>query len=198
MRRLIWVPIIHTLADFGSLGSPYEKLYKEKIGQERWKQHGRMVEQLWRTIRHDVENLHLDYTKVRLYQDGLPDCATAGRIVEELAGRGSANHQLLVELMKKGAKLTGTESPELLREEYEVFRKALELARADQMDKLESLDGERSKQLLGKRDRCIAQRIADTLTADETGLIFLGMLHSLKEHLPPDIELRIVGRKRYS
>ena len=197
MRRLIWIPIIHTQTDFGSLGAPYEELYKKKIGQDRWNQHARMVDQLWRTIRRDVENLHLDCTTVRLYQDGLPDCDTAGQIVEELARRGSANHQLLLELVKKGAKLTGTESPELLREEYEVFRKALEFARADELEKLESLDGERSKELLRKRDHFIARRIAETLGAGETGLIFLGMLHSIKDHLPPDIELRVVGQKRH-
>jgi len=43
--------------------------------------------------------------------------------------------------------------------------------------------------VLEKRDRYIAAQIARTLDPGETGLIFLGMLHSLVGRLPRDIEI---------
>ncbi len=44
-------------------------------------------------------------------------------IVSELSASGSRNHRLLMHLMDKGAMIMGTESPELLMEEYELAKK---------------------------------------------------------------------------
>ena len=77
------------------------------------------VDKLWKQIRQMIDGLGLDWANVRLYQDGLPICDHEETIVRELANKGSANHQLLVELIDRGARLTGTESPQLLIEEYE-------------------------------------------------------------------------------
>jgi signal transduction histidine kinase len=62
---------------------------------------------------------------VRLYQDGLPVCGREEEIVRDLAGSGSQNHQILLELIARGARLTGSESPSLLLEEYELARQLL-------------------------------------------------------------------------
>jgi hypothetical protein len=43
--------------------------------------------------------------------------------------------------------------------------------------------------LLKRRDEYIARRINETLRAGETGLIFLGMLHSLGSWLDKEIRL---------
>jgi len=43
--------------------------------------------------------------------------------------------------------------------------------------------------LLKRRDQYIARRINDTLLAGETGLIFLGMLHSVRSWLDKDIRI---------
>jgi len=48
---------------------------------------------------------------------------------------------------------------------------------------------ERTRTILEKRDQYIAEQIARTLEPGETGLIFLGMLHSLVGRLPRDIEI---------
>ncbi len=76
--------------------------------------------------------------------------------------------------------MTGTESPHLLVEEYELNRQAM----AGQ-----AVEGhkERAKTLLEARDRFIADRINKTLQPGETGLIFLGMAHSLEGLLPQEI-----------
>ena len=57
---------------------------------------------------------------MRVYQDGLAVCGHEQKIVSELAGAGNRNHALLLKLQAQGATLMGTESPELLVEEYQL------------------------------------------------------------------------------
>jgi hypothetical protein len=54
---------------------------------------------------------------------------------------------------------------------------------------------ELGKALLEKRDRYLADRIDRTLSPRETGLVFLGMLHSLTGLLPANVQ---VTRLRYA
>ena len=97
--------------------------------------------------------------------------------------------QILLDLMQKGASLTGTESPELLMEEYELARQVLGLLDSGRAGTLAKSQKGIGKTLLDKRDRYIAERIDRTLKVGETGLIFLGMLHSLEGLLPSDIRV---------
>ena len=137
----------------------------------------------------DIERMGLDYGRLRLYQDGLPISDHAMQIVLDLAQAGSYNYRLLVELMRYGAQLTGTEAPELLLEEYELARQVLVSLRPRQDKACARRLQERSQALLDRRDKFIAERIAQTLQPGETGLIFLGMLHSLEGRLPSDMQL---------
>jgi len=192
-RRLIWVPIIHTQADLGSVSGAVKALYARKIGLKKWNQHVATIEELWNTICEEIQRLNLDYGKVRLYQDGLPNCGQELRIVKDMIEVGSRNHSLLMELVEKGARLVGTESPELLIEEYELVRGALKSLETSGTGTLNRQQAQRSREILKKRDCYIAERIDDTLQTGETGLIFLGMLHRLNESLPHDIRLSILS-----
>ena len=102
---------------------------------------------------------------------------------------GGENHRFLLELMQKGATITGTESAELLLQEYQLAREMLVSLEACLPPPRAPRQSESSKTLLEKRDRFIASRISQTLRPRETGLAFLGMLHSLERLLPDDIEL---------
>ena len=188
-RRLIWVPIIHTRADLGSLGGLLRQLYVRRAGQTAWNRHTESVEDMWEAIRRAVQALDLPGTGVRLYQDGLPDCGREAEIVRDLAQAGSPNHQLLLDLMAKGATLTGTESGELLLEEYELTQQVLMTVGREGRGRVAQRQRDLGKALLEKRDRYIARRIDETLGPGETGLIFLGMLHSLKGLLEADVEV---------
>jgi hypothetical protein len=181
-RRLIWVPIIHTSEDLGKLRASVRDRYIGSHGSRGWDAHVRAVGEFWREVRRRVERLDVTPSKLRLYQDALPVCGFEDRIVQELARSGGANHRLLAALIARGASLTGTESPHLLVEEYELNRQAL----AGQA--VENLE-ERSRALLEARDQFIAERIARTLQPGETGLIFLGMAHSLENRLPQDVSV---------
>ena len=113
---------------------------------------------------------------MRVYQDGLPVCEHEQEIVAELAEAGSRNHRLLLSLQARGAVLMGTESPELLVEEYQLASAALAQGRASpakmRRDRLRDT-------LLERRDRYVADRINETLGAGETGILFMGMLHEV-------------------
>jgi len=188
-RRLILIPVIHTQLELGSMKESVKRIYVKQFGEKRWKEHMEAIEHLWAGIRKGVGRLHLDYDKVRLYQDGLPDCAREEEIVREIASSGSPNHRILVELMGNGATIVGTESPELLLEEYNTTRQVLTLQGSEEDAQLRRRLKKLGSQTLQKRDKHIARRIGETLGAGETGIIFLGMLHSLRRYLPRDIRV---------
>lgn len=189
MRTLIYIPIIHTQTDMGALQKSVRQIKIEKLGKEGWEHTIRTIDRLWEEIFQGIEELNLPYPQVRLYQDGLPVCGHEKEIVEDLAAAGSRNHQLLLELVAKGATLMATESPALLLEEYGLIQQVLAgdhlAATARTREQQKAL----SCQLLAKRDQFIAERINKTLNPAETGLLFLGILHSLEDRLAPDIRV---------
>jgi len=121
MRRLIHVPIVHSQTDLGPIQQRVRQAYIEKGGEEAWKASREAVSEFWQAIDSAMDRIRLDYTKLRLYQDGLPVCGQEERIVSDLAQQGGANYRILLKLTKRGAKIEGTEDPDLLRREYELI-----------------------------------------------------------------------------
>jgi len=193
-RELIWVPILHTQADMGSVSESFRSLYSQRLGEREWERHVEVVADMWRGIQDKIEQLDLDYGRLRLYQDGLPNCGRECEIVRDLAEAGSQNHQLLIDLMERGAALTGTESLDLLLEEYRIVQETLGALASGDSDSLGEVHRNRREALLRERDRYIARRIDETLHQGETGLIFLGLLHSLQDDLPQYIHLVSLDR----
>ena len=191
IRELIWVPVIHTEADLGNMSESVKRLYVRKLGHAEWEQHLRALATFWRKLEEQVEELRLPYERVRLYQDGLPYCGREAEIVRTLAEAGSLNCRLLLKLMNRGARITGTESPELLLEEYNLARTAL----AGGNRRKPAGRADPHQRVLELRDRYIATRIDQTLEPGETGLIFLGMLHSLDHRLAADVRVKQVRVK---
>jgi hypothetical protein len=188
-RTLIYIPIIHTQADMGKLAPSVRRVTVQKLGRQAWKRNVDLIGQMWEEIRRTVEAWDLPWEKVRLYQDGLPRCGREAEIVADLAVAGSPNHQLLLSLMKRGATLMGTESPDLLLEEYRLVQQILAAKDPKDAARIEARHEPRSRSLLAQRDQYIARRINESLRAGETGLLFLGMLHSLDSRLAKDIRV---------
>jgi hypothetical protein len=113
-------------------------------------------------------------------------CGRELDIVKELAAAGSRNHRLALELVRRGATVMGTESGELLVEEYGRVRRLLGSCETRARHEDFKTSG---AALIQKRDRFIAQRIAATLVRGEIGILFLGMLHAVAGLLPADIWL---------
>ena len=188
-RKLLYIPIIHSSADMGSLSESLKKEYLSRYGARKWQEHVREIEGFWDLVTRRVLSLPLNFRRVKIYQDGLPYCGRELDIAREAAAKGSKNHRLLLHLIDRGAVLTGTEDPELLVEEYQQLKTAV--AGTGQAASLRQAQDRPQAQaeLMHRRDAFIARRIAETLAEGETGLLFMGALHRVGELLPKDIQV---------
>ncbi|OHB66458.1 MAG: hypothetical protein A2V70_02675 [Planctomycetes bacterium RBG_13_63_9] len=191
IRRLIHIPIVHTSEELGSLSDAVKACYSKAFGPRTWSRREQVVAELWKHIRESIEALHLDEEHVRIYQDGLPVCGFEEKIVRELAEAGSCNHQLIVELLDRGATLEGTEEPQLLMEEYEMQKQCMENRAVSDQGREERT--RQAEHLLKARDAYIAKRIDATLKPGETGLVFLGASHRLHALQSTDIQVSPLG-----
>lgn len=187
-RTLIHFPIVHTQADMGALQESVARATLEKAGRAGLARKAAAIDQIWTEIEAAIDALALSFDRVRLYQDGLPVCGREAEIVTELAQAGSRNHQLLLRLMAQGAVLMGTESGDLLVQEYQLAKKSL-TTRAPRAAGVAAARRALSAALLQRRDQFMARRINETLKSGETGILFLGMLHSVERYLKSDVKL---------
>lgn len=188
MRRLIYVPIIHTEPDMGRLVEGIEERAKAVVGGTRWEQHKEVVRLYWQEIARYWEGK--DVTGCKLFQDGMPiDGAVGEKIVKSLADEGSINHKILEQLMQRGARLVKTENPDLLKEEYALTKELVQ--RKSLLGSLDALLRYRRRKdsLLKARDTYIIKQIKEGLDEGETGICFLGAYHQILPYLPPDIEI---------
>jgi hypothetical protein len=185
-RKLVYIPIIHTLADMGTLGVAVRGMKLSALGRQGLSQNAAVVDKMWAQIESVVAKLPVAPASLRVYQDGLPVCRHEQEIVSELASAGNRNHGLLLKLQARGATLMGTESPELLVEEYQLAAAAFASGAAV---RTQARQKQLRDTLLEKRDRFIAARINGTLGAGESGILFMGMLHQVTRYLDPDIHV---------
>ena len=172
----------------GALQESVARATLEKAGRAGLARKTAAIDQIWTEIEAAIDALPLSFDRVRLYQDGLPVCGREAEIVTELAQAGSRNHQLLLRLMAQGAVLMGTESGDLLVQEYQLAKQSL-TTRPPRAAGVAASRRALSEALLQRRDQFMAQRINETLKHGETGILFLGMLHSLERYLHPDVKV---------
>ncbi len=209
MRRLLVLPIVHSRSDLGSLQSVATQAKVAALGERSARAAAQTIDEFWISLRDALESFQLDYSKVLIYQDGLPQVPNVAlqiekQIVEELAKGGSPNHQLVKWMMDQGAALVGTECPNLLLQEYNAIRKSLAQGyRPDPAASIKTTTDPSAAQakhkpepsLMEQRDQYIAARINETLGCDQLGILFIGMLHRVHEVLPADIQVEFpVGR----
>lgn len=186
-HRLISISIIHTRADYGSLGS------KVPVDQE----YETVATQYWQAVSEHVQKLPVDFSELRVYQDGLLDTSTeiAAKIVEETQ---TLNYNLLRWLRDKGAQIIGTESPSLLLQEYRALQAIFNAEDEEQKYTARLGYMKKSAYLLEERDIYITQRIKDTLPEGGTGILFIGLAHEVKRLLEQEMEFSepevLVGR----
>jgi len=195
LRTLLYVPIIHTSADLGSLAKDVERRGLEKFGENMWRDHLRTIDGLW-----DALFLYFDSIKVsgaKIFQDGMFADGDMGlKIIQEGEKAGSKNHQLVSKLLRRGAILVKTEDFNLVKKERD---RLLKMIRAKTtVEKIFGLFVYKStkKTLLKQRDEYIAQRIDLALQEDETGILFIGAYHDIKPRLPRDIKIKEIKDTR--
>lgn len=175
MDQLYYVPILHAQEEVSLIG-----------GSEKAVRSVASLKEMWVGIQGKILAIKPAWDKVRIYQEALPVCGKEEKIVRSLSLKGSINHRMISGFLRRGARIEGTEDPDLLLREYDLLSKALH-SREPGGDLTEYR--KESDLLLESRDRFIAQRIRQTLKPGETGLVFLGVRHKADELLKKDYHL---------
>jgi len=186
MKKLLYVPVIHMEADLGRMAAVIDKTSIQVCGKERWNKHKEAVSGFWDALAHFFA--HLDASNLRIYQDGLMTDGKLGkRIVEEGAKKGSKNHEIVLRLMEKGAKIMKTEDLSLLREEYDSLIKLSQTKSF--LERMLVYTGYRLRKnpLMEKRDQFIAERINETLRDGQLAVLFIGVYHNVLPGISKDI-----------
>lgn len=177
-RHLIIIPIIHTRADYGSLGSkvPVDQKYET------------LATRYWQAVSEFIQNLPVDFSELRVYQDALPDIS-AEMVIKIVEETQTANYELLRWLRNKGAHIMGTESLPLLLQEKRALQAIFNAENEEQKHAVRLEYAQVSAHLLEGRDEYIAQRIRGTLPEGGIGILFIGLAHEVKRLLEQEIEV---------
>jgi len=189
MRRLIYIPIIHTDSDMGSLAPALEPGTTAVCGEKRWERHKATTSRFWQIVSDFCETL--DARGLKVYQDGFAsDGASSRKMVREAARRGSKNYEIILGLLSRGAEIISTEDKALLQEEYGYISRIIDSETPSQRALAYKEYNLRKNQLMIARDRFIARRINETLADGGVGALFIGAYHDIVPHLARDIAVR--------
>jgi len=200
MRTLIYVPIIHSVADMGSMGAELKRKSISGLGEENWQRHSDTVNGYWEAIESYFDNIDIYIPGIKVYQDGMfVDGEMALKFLSEGIKSGSKNSEIVSKLIDRGAVLMKTEDFKMVKDEYDGLQNVIKTKTTLKKIFL-LLKYKMSKPLfLKRRDRFIAKTIDKTLEQNETGILFIGAYHNVMKRLPEDItiiELKEVAKVR--
>ena len=188
MRTLIYVPIIHSSADMGSLGKELMLKSVSMLGENKWQKHIDTVNGYWCVIESYFENIELCTKGTKIYQDGMfVDGEPAIKIINEGIKSGSKNSEIVSKLIGNGAILIKTEDFKMVKDEYDWLQSILKSKNNFQRLFLLLRYKILKPIFLLRRDKFIAGKIAKTLGRNETGILFIGAFHKIVKKLPKDI-----------
>jgi len=188
MRTLIYVPIIHSSADMGSLAKELKHQIIAVPGENKWQKHTATVNGYWDAIESYFENIKIYIKGIKIYQDGMfAEGEMAMKILEEGIKSGSKNSEIVANLIGRGAILMKTEDFKMVKDEYDgvqaIIKSKTQIRKLLQLLRYKIL----KPRYLLRRDKCIANRIDETLLPNETGILFIGAFHNIIKKLPKDI-----------
>jgi hypothetical protein len=188
MRKLFFVPIIHSPADMGTIGTFLSETSAAALGKELWDEHQKTISRFWDSVSRFFNSLQICNFKV--YQDGLAAAGEVGlKIVNEGVSQGSVNYEIISGLLQRGATLIKTEDIALLQREYGYIKK-LTSAKSTRETETAALRYKLAqRKLLEDRDNFIAGTIESTLQEGDTGVLFIGAYHEVLSKLPADIRV---------
>ena len=65
-RNLVYIPIVHTEKDMGTLASQMKESFTAEFGEDKWQEHWKAIHQMWDGLKLKIQQLKLDYKEVRL------------------------------------------------------------------------------------------------------------------------------------
>ncbi len=178
-RSLLVIPIMHTDTEA-----------EIPINQKRES----VVRSYWEEVRSYLLATVTEPSELVVYQDSLPDFPEEDlqHFIDSMTDIDSINYEILHWLQSKGARIVGTEDPQLVVEHSHFIQHYLALEAEGQQVREEYLKGD--KIYVTKRDQYIARRIDQTLPPGKVGLLFIGVAHRPWEYLPGDIEVGMPER----
>lgn len=190
MKTLIYVPVIHTEADMGSVA---KHLYHQKItatAEKKRQKHIETVNGYWNAIETFFNDFQIPKNGVKIFQDGMfADGKMALTILEEGIKSGSKNSLIVQNLIHRGATLIKTEDFKLVKAEYDQIQSVLQ-AKNNFQRYVRLIKYKLLKSIfLKRRDESIASAIVGNLKTGETGILFIGAWHNIIKKLPPDVEI---------
>ena len=196
LRKLVYVPVLHAREDSKQAASVSSSVasHGNNVGSALARDnrpqadilHQSSVDEMWAGIAAKITELALPWNKTRIYQDGLPVNGKELEIVARLADNGSWNHLLILDLLKKGAKLEGTENMDFLMREYDLLNVLLMKNSTVEQSAAMTEYQTKSRELLKMRDEFILNRVKTTLQNGEVPLVFMGVMHRLDKMLEKD------------
>ena len=200
MRTLIYVPIIHSVADMGSLGEELKRKSVSGLGENLWQIHQDTVNGYWKAIETYFENIDIYVPGLKIYQDGMfVDGEMALKLINDGVKAGSKNSEIVLNLIHRGATLIKTEDFKMVKDEYDglqsILKSKTNLKKIIKLVRYKLL----KPVLLRRRDRFIAETIDETLGLNETGILFIGAYHQVMKWMPKDItviELKEIAKIR--
>jgi len=188
MKTLIYIPIIHSMVDLGSIAEDVAKRAVRDLGEEIWKEHGKTIDGFWDSVVNYFDSI--DVSGMKIYQDGMVAEGEVGKqIVGDISKTGSKNYMLLSNLLKRGALLAKTEDFGLVKKERD---RIVEVTKAlNTVTKLVAYFKYKFTKniLLQKRDMYVVKRICETLNHGETGILFMGAYHNIIPKLRREMQI---------
>ena len=198
MRTLIYVPIIHSVADMGSMGAELKRKSISGLGEENWQKHTDTVNGYWEAIESYFDNIDIYIPGTKVYQDGMfVEGEMALKFLSEGIKSGSKNSEIVSKLIGRGAILMKTEDFKMVKAEYDGLQNIIKTKTTLKKIVLLLKYKMMKPVFLKRRDRFIAETIDKTLEEDETGILFIGAYHNVMRRLPEDItviELKEVAK----
>jgi len=193
MRNLIYIPIIHSSADMGSMAAELTQKSIDEFGEEFWKTHVDTVNKYWEVIRLYCDAIDFGGKPVKIYQDGMvADGGIALKIMEDSVKAGSKNYEIISRLVNRGAIIVKTEDLSMVKKELDML-KSIPSSGTLIMKVIRIIRFKISRhKLLVQRDKFIAESIDATLDPNETGIIFIGAYHHVLDKLRKDIVVKEV------
>lgn len=192
MPILYYVPIIHSIEDYGSLGPAIAGAFVKKVGGAEFNRLQKTIHEYWKLIEERIEQTIGNVRGLIIYQDGFPvgDREKILKLFEYMQNdhSESPNFRLVKKLLTQGAILEGTEDPHLLIEQMRLYQRAVEVSSLDKQESILAAGAARSQELVKLRDESIAKRIRDTLPASGRGILFIGRDHDVISELEESLE----------
>ena len=194
IKSLIYVPVLHTRKEAGEILLSLKEGEAKVSADTQSAEQEKSVREMWDGIQEKIQKINISYISLRIYQDAMPVCGREREIALKLAQNGSRNHELILDLVKKGAKLEGTEDPNLLIKEYDNLSQLISKASVSTQNYRDSLSEykEKGAKLMKQRDTFIAERIKSTLKEGETPLVFMGVRHELEKLLQSSFAINYI------